>query len=330
MTGLLLILSTLAATLPALFYSLLIWWLDRYEKEPGWLLAITFLWGAMPAVLASLVAELLLGLPLSTLLGQSAGQLVGGSTIAPFVEEIMKGIALLLILLLFPHEFDGLLDGIIYGALVGFGFAMTENTLYFWQGYVEGGAIGWGTTVFMRTLIFGLNHAFYTAITGAGLGYLSMGGKKAGRWLRALSALGAAILFHALHNTFIALGSVTCWSLFVGLLVDWGGVLVVLAVLTLAWRKERGWIVEGLEEERTLETLSPQELAILPSSWQRNRAQWRALTSQGWREAMRVRQVQQLATELAFQKHRLRHLGDEGAKVEMKRLRERIKTLREG
>jgi RsiW-degrading membrane proteinase PrsW (M82 family) len=126
---LLVVLSILAAVVPAVLYSLAIWWFDKYEKEPWGLLAATFLWGALPAIFVSLVAEVLLDIPFSAVLGEAVGQVIAGSAVAPVVEEVAKGFAISLIFLIFRREFDGVLDGIVYGALVVFGFGMTENLL---------------------------------------------------------------------------------------------------------------------------------------------------------------------------------------------------------
>ena len=41
-----------------LVYALILWWFDRYEKEPLGLLLAAFLWGAVPAIIFSLVVEL--------------------------------------------------------------------------------------------------------------------------------------------------------------------------------------------------------------------------------------------------------------------------------
>ena len=48
---LVLIVAVLGALIPTIIYVLFIWWLDRYEKEPLWLLALAFLWGAIPAAM---------------------------------------------------------------------------------------------------------------------------------------------------------------------------------------------------------------------------------------------------------------------------------------
>ncbi len=146
---LLVALTILAAVAPAVLYSLLIWWLDRYEKEPWGLLGATFVWGAIPAVCFALMGEFILEIPFSCVFGEAAGQVIGGSVVAPVVEEVVKGFAVFVVFLVFRREFDGLLDGIVYGALVGFGFGMTENAFYFVGGFLEGGAADWLLVVFL-------------------------------------------------------------------------------------------------------------------------------------------------------------------------------------
>ena len=41
--------ALLGALIPTCVYVLFVWGLDRYEKEPLWLLALSFAWGAFPA-----------------------------------------------------------------------------------------------------------------------------------------------------------------------------------------------------------------------------------------------------------------------------------------
>mgnify|MGYP001242797793 CR=1 FL=1 len=66
---LLLLLSILAATAPILIYIAIIYWVDRYEKEPWWLLMATFFWGAVPSILFAFIFNTLLSMPLFFLLG---------------------------------------------------------------------------------------------------------------------------------------------------------------------------------------------------------------------------------------------------------------------
>ena len=136
-------LSLIAALIPTLFFVGIVYWVDRYEKEPTWLLSATFLWGAIPSIVAAFILNAILTLPSHYFLGQEVGEVVGASIVAPLVEESLKGLALVGILLFWHHELDSPLDGIIYGAMVGLGFAMVENVYYFINVYSEPGV---GTT----------------------------------------------------------------------------------------------------------------------------------------------------------------------------------------
>jgi RsiW-degrading membrane proteinase PrsW (M82 family) len=306
-------LTILASVTPAVLYSLVVWWLDRYEKEPWGLLAATFFWGAVPAIVLSLVAEFVLGMPFSGLLGEATAQLLQGGLLAPIVEESVKGVAILLIFLVFRAEFDGLLDGIVYGALVGFGFGMTENALYFLGALLEGGAGTWLLVVFMRTLVFGLNHGLFSAIVGLGFGYASIAGSAWQRWLIPPLGLGGAIAVHAVHNLSTSAASELCWPVLISLANDWGGVLVLILMVFLSWDRERAWIVEELRDEMAAGTLSAGEYETAASYHGRLARQWRALVRDGVGQARLVRRFFQLATELAFAKRRLRGSLDLGA-----------------
>jgi RsiW-degrading membrane proteinase PrsW (M82 family) len=324
------ILTVLASVGPALAYSLLVWWLDRYEKEPWGLLGATFVWGALPAVFLSLLAEFIMGVPFSGLLGDTASDLVQGSVVAPIVEESVKGLAILMIFLLFRREFDGVLDGIVYGALVGFGFAMTENAFYFLGALLEGGVVSWATLVFVRTLVFGLNHGLFSGIVGAGFGYAAVADARWKRWLAPVMALMAAMTVHAVHNLSTILGSELCWPILISLINDWGGVMVLAVVVFLAWGRERRWINTELGEEVSAGTLSQKEYDIAASYVGRVGAQWRALSDDGMTAARQVRRLYQLLTELAFAKRRLRSSsGDETAERVVSRLRDEIGVVRE-
>src|SRR4051794_18755620 len=113
------------ALAPALFYLLVLWWLDRYEKEPVSLIVLAFVWGAVPAIILGLIFESVLGIPLND--SGPIGDLTQGSLIAPVVEETVKGILVFVLFMAYRQEFDDVLDGIIYGAVVGLGFSVVED-----------------------------------------------------------------------------------------------------------------------------------------------------------------------------------------------------------
>src|SRR3712207_3352311 len=149
----------------------MLWRLDRYEREPLHLLAVTFLWGALPALIVAVLAELVLGR-----LGEDIFHPAQEATlIAPLVEEPLKALALIALFLFMRHEFNGVLDGIVYGALIGFGFAMSENMLYYLANPEQLAPL-W----LLRSVLFGFNHAFFTSIVGIGLGLVRLDRR---RWL---------------------------------------------------------------------------------------------------------------------------------------------------
>lgn len=296
-------LAVLAGVVPTAIYVLVLWWCDRYEKEPAWLFTLAFLWGALPGTMLALLLEVGLALPLGGAAGP--GELLQSSTVGPLVEEGVKGAALLAIFLLYRREFDGVLDGIIYGGVVGFGFAMTENILYFLEPLARGGLGAFGLLWVMRALIFGLNHALFAAITGIGLGLARLARRSWQRWLAPLAAFAAAVALHATHNLFAGLMQVSCWSVLGSLLSDWGGLSVVAAVLCLSWRQEQRWIHTHLASEVAGGVIGSEEYTALSSPWRRWGRDWETLSHAGWQAMRAGRRRAAWATELAFKKAQL-------------------------
>ncbi len=291
--------AILAAVLPTLCYTLLIWWLDRYEKEPLVLLAAAFLWGSLPAI----GLALFIGFALTTpLVNTTFDPTPANWGLAPLVEEPIKALALVALFMLARGEFDGPLDGIVYGALIGFGFAMTENLIFFLHAPAE----RLGELFWLRSVLFGLNHAFFTSLVGVALGAVRFSSR---RWLGYAVlplALALAVALHALHN-------IAVYGQLLGLAVAWGmqllGVLVIVMVALLAWRNERRWIAEELGEEISLGTIDTADYVDVISVPRRTRVQTRALLNGGVALFLRTRALHHLMTELALCKYRLR-VGD--------------------
>jgi len=325
MSGQVWLISLLAAAVPVLFYVWLIYWVDRYEKEPWWLLAAAFLWGAIPAALLALIFNTALSLPLYALLNPGPAELLSGGFFAPIIEEIAKGLILILIFVLWRQELDSPLDGLVYGALVGMGFAMVENVLYYQSAFAAGGQTVWNSTVLIRGVIFGLSHAFYTSLTGLGIALARLSPSRPVRILAPLLGLGAAIFFHALHNVTMFGG--TALSFLAGLTFDWGGVLLTVVIIVLVLARERQWMQHYLADEVTQGTLTADEYALVRSAAARNRRRLGLLLSDGpnaWRRS--GRRYRECA-ELAYLKRHHAIFGDERSRAAAERLRE---TLRAG
>jgi RsiW-degrading membrane proteinase PrsW (M82 family) len=312
-------LSLLAGLLPTLLYVLLLYWADRYEKEPARLLAAAFLWGAVPALLVALAARLFFRLPVD-LLGPKAVEAVRAGLVTPLIEEALKGAVVLFIAWRYRLEFDNVLDGIIYGAMVGIGFAMTGNTLSYLGAFLLYGFEGLGSTIFYDGVLYGLNHGLYSAILGAGLGFARLARPRWQRWVTPVAAFVLAVAAHALHN--LALRNTTGWNLGT-LAMTWAGVLVMIVVVVWSLRRQRRCLaveLAGEIPERLQRTL------ITPG--ERIRAQWLGFRRGGPRGLQRIRHLYQQCAELAFKKMQRGQRPEEpGLGEEVRRLRKEVRAL---
>lgn len=296
--------------MPAAIYAWFVDWLDQHEKEPWWLLALAFGWGAVPAIIIALIAQIVLDIPTTWVFAGEglAYEVVGGSVWAPLTEELAKGLGLVLILLVAHREVDNVLDGIIYGAMAGLGFAFTENLFYFGGALIEGGWGNWAFVVLLRTIPFGLNHAFFSGVTGAGLALAYLSRNPLVRICSLAGGFVTAVIFHGLHNLGATLAGANGLTLCLSLVVDWGGILMLGVVISLIWRQEKSWIAAQLRGEVSAEVY---QTLTSWGRWQGSR--WEALLRGDWAAWRRLGQLRRTATELAFSKQRLTQQSDDQA-----------------
>jgi len=325
-----LLIAIIAGIAPMVVYALIVWWLDRYEKEPWPLLLGTFLWGALPSIILALIAELIFDIPIKSLAGEGLTYtFLGSSVIAPLIEEFFKGLAVVAVFLLFYREFDDVLDGVVYGSIVGFGFAAVENALYFLAALTEGGAGQMLTLIFMRAFLFGLNHAFFTSLTGIGLALARTSRSWPVRLTMPVLGFGLAVTAHALHNGGATLASVSLCGLLVSLASDWIGVLVLLFIIILATVQERKWIVQYLADEVPSGLITPQQYRVACSYVARMGERAGALFQGDLTRFFRLGRFYQMMTHLAFRKHQLASLGEEGGnRAEVDRFRREVWAMR--
>jgi RsiW-degrading membrane proteinase PrsW (M82 family) len=121
--------------------------------------------------------------------------------VGPPVEEIVKGLALVLLIWLLRGEFNNMRDGIVYGALVGLGFNMMETSFYITNIYAQTGSAPYASQILARFVFFGVNgHLLFTALVGAGFGLARQLSHPAAKVLVAVGGLLLAILAHMTHN----------------------------------------------------------------------------------------------------------------------------------
>jgi len=309
-----------AAVLPVPTYVFLVLQLDRYEHEPWLVLVAAFLWGALVATFLAAMLNDLLGLAVTSAVGDKLGNVLTAGAVAPVVEEAAKGSALLLLYLLLRQELDNALDGIVYGSLVGIGFAMTENVLYFGREYLSDGLVGVGLLFYFRVVLGGLGHALYTGTTGAAIGYARELGR---RWLGFIivpfgymcavfqhaswNFLGATLVPALLPEDINPLVLLFVVMPLTSLVLSAPGLMTLVLIALLAWRRESNVIREYLDDEVARGTLTTDEYEVLPSWRGRMRLEWQTLRRKGLRAFFARRDFHQAATELAFRKWHLDH-----------------------
>jgi protease PrsW len=294
----------------ALPLGVLIYRLDLYEREPLSLVIGAFAWGALAATALALDAAGWDQL-VARVFGQDVAARWGPALTAPVIEELLTGAGVVLICLIGRDEIDDVMDGFVYGALCGLGFAVVEDVLYFMAAF--GGSPGGVLEGFyVRVVSSGLyGHVLYTGLTGMGIGYLvsrreDVPTKK--RVAVAVALFLAAVLGHALWNApVLDLGPTPPFSLADRLLlpVDLAVkglplLLVVVIGVSLARDRERRWLDRSLVAEIGREGISAEEFEILRDPKLRRRALSEMRRRAGRRAAALLRRLQREQVNLAM------------------------------
>ncbi|WP_058234417.1 PrsW family intramembrane metalloprotease [Devriesea agamarum] len=142
-----------------------------WHPQPIVLTILAILWGAVPTAGIAILLETVLDLIVFTLTNSpELAHQFSMALSAPVIEEVLKGLGLLALLLAARKNFNGPLDGLVFGALIGGGFAFIENIQYYISGYEEYGAIGGGVLILMRGVGSIFLHPLFTSLTGLIMG----------------------------------------------------------------------------------------------------------------------------------------------------------------
>jgi protease PrsW len=287
------LIATLLAAVSFPVMILVCFWLDRYEPEPARYRLAALGWGAVAAVAFSFVGEQLV------FAVSGSNEFVNVAIAAPVVEELGKGLFLVAVVVLRRAELHGPLDGIIYGALVGIGFAFVEDIVYYLQS-LEAGQLG--VTFFLRGIVGPFAHPLFTAATGLGIGIAVATRRPGVRTLALVLGFLAAVAMHAIWN-----GS-TFWggngflfaysAIFLPLLV------VILAIAVWARSREGKMLSTALQQVAQMGWIRPEEIRWIARLSDRMSARAYAKRIGGRPAADAVRAYQQTMTEVAFLHHR--------------------------
>jgi RsiW-degrading membrane proteinase PrsW (M82 family) len=299
----------------ALLFAYILYWLDRYEKEPVLLLGGVFLWGVVVAAGGAFIINTTLGIGVYLFTGSDyATEFTTGALIAPVVEEVLKGLAVLGVFIIFRREFDSILDGIIYAGVTALGFAAAENTYYIYAyGYQESGWSGILLLSFVRVILVGWQHPFYTAFTGIGLAVARLSRSWVVRIIAPILGLSAAVFTHAFHNTLADLFN-GLEGMALGALVDWTGWLFMLSIIVWATRREKMNMRRYLWAEVGAGVIPQSHYLTAISAWRQSVARLVALFTGKYARTARFYQV---CGELAHKQEQALRLGDEDGNADI-------------
>jgi RsiW-degrading membrane proteinase PrsW (M82 family)/pSer/pThr/pTyr-binding forkhead associated (FHA) protein len=328
---------------PAIGISLLVNFMDRYEREPWYLRLAAFLWGAIIAIPPALLIERRIDNGLQSLLGPGSSDVVRSlfqGLNAGVTEETVKGLGLLLLFFILRDEFDNVTDGIVYGALIGAGFAMVENFRYFAIDFKEFPVF----LIVYRIVLGWLGHSTFTVCFGAALGYVR---HTRIRWRQLAFPLLGYVLSVGLHTFFDFVDFQASAALnaspgnndvaFLSLLALVGDYvppflaqMFILYILIKALTHEAAVIREFLAVEVSNGVVKVDEYALVQNSFQRAKAERRVWRKYGFRQWLRVKALYQTEIGLAFRKWHV-SMGDKpklGYLQPEDAYRQRIKRLR--
>lgn len=257
-----------------LIYGAVLWWftrhIDRYSPISGKLVVTAMVWGGFAATLGIAIWA---NTPIMSLYAKAFGQKFaadwGAGLTAPFVEEISKGLGVVLLIFLASRVIRTAFDGFVVGAFVGLGFQISEDILYaFNQAGAQFGAnpaaLAFETSV-MR-IITGLSgHIAFSAIFGAGVVYLL--GRR-GEPRNVVRGLGLMILAMLMHGIWDALSAIvptssTALTFLVMAIVAVIYLAIVVQVFRLVVVRERALLHDILAPEAADGVLSEEELTAI-------------------------------------------------------------------
>ncbi len=290
----------------------LVWWVDRYDREPLPLVGSAFAWGVLGAPF------LVIWIGGSSLWNGLAAE-PGSAILQPVLEEVLKGVVLV-VLVISSRHFDNPTDGLVYGTAVGLGFAVAENALY---GIWAGSRMNTEAAVSMilgRSVLSAGIHALSSSCLGVGLGFARISSRKLGGAASVLGGLVMAIGLHTSWNFLPNLFPATAkWSELIGLVAPL--YMTFLLVFGLMLAAEHRILLRQLSEEVALGVLPGWTARVIPFYRRRIRSDW-------WSPRRERIVISRLLTRLAFRKEALSRRGDRGLEgLEVVKLREQIQLI---
>ena len=294
---------------------LLIYVLDLYEREPLSLVSGSLLWGAIAATTLAGIANEGWGSVIARVGSPAFASRWTAALTAPWVEEILKGAGVALIALIAPRAIDDDMDGFVYGAMCGLGFAIVEDVVYF-MGVFGGQPSGVLSGFVIRVLASGLyGHVLFTALMGMAVAHVAtrrQGESDAHRYVVGVLLAAASIGGHFLWNSplldLVPRGPWTGADWILGPLAAAVKALPLFVFIGLAMflarRREHRWLGAALAPEVGGPGISPEELSVLQDPARRRAARAEMRRRAGGKAAALLRRLHREQVNLAMARAR--------------------------
>ena len=312
-----------------------IYWLDLFEREPKLMLGAAVVWGGVIATsLAAYANEAWLSV-LGKLGSPDFVAAWGTAVVGPGVEETLKLMGVVVLFLIASAEFDGVLDGFVYGAMVGLGFTVVEDVSYFIRHVVDTAS----TTVdqagpvidtfLIRVVGGGLyGHVLFTGLTGTGFAYLvtrrsvSLPRRIAGAALCMVAGVTAHVVWNSpwMESVLGNDPSVLRW-------IEYGAIkgmpfLILLGILVvLATRSEESNFRHIVAGEPDPAVITDDEVRSLRSLWTRRSARSAAGRLRGPAARRLTGRLQSAQIEYAIIRSRADSLADPALDAQRHKIR---------
>jgi protease PrsW len=274
------LLSILLLAATAIPAGVIIYRLDVFEPEPASLIAVALVWGGVVAVTFSgIVNQQVYGFLQHVVAARTVDSWAASLT-APINEELYKGLGLVVIYLMARREIENVMDGLVYGAMIGLGFQVMENVQYFMmaadgQGGSPDAVV---STFFLRVVLSGLySHMLFSGFVGFGFAYfVTQKGRGLGKRLGVL--VGCCVLAWTAHFVWNSPWLESLMSqgqgAFAGALVIKGLPFLIFLVLlgVFAQRRERMVFGRLMRSEVGSDAVSHGEFYVLQSGRRRREA----------------------------------------------------------
>ncbi len=303
------ILAAVLFTLYAIPFVIVARSVDFLEREPGLLVAACVAWGGLVATTTAISGNAATHDLIAKITSPGFAAAWGPAIAGPTIEEPLKTLGVVMVVLIARRQINSVVDGAVYGAFVGLGFQVVEDFVYAVNAVAvagRGDRIGPVIiTFFLRGFLGGLwSHTLFSALAGAGVAYFVVRQNRSlGRRLSvALLCVLGAWTFHFVWNSpwlddgfgYGALGIVAA------LLVKGAPALIMIVLLVRsASGQEADFYLGGLVALGEPGIATAKELTVLRSGRRRMAARRYAYARCGRQGSGAVRQLQRAQARLA-------------------------------